>query len=225
MKYSMVKGVVAALALGVMVSLAQAAVIIGTWEQSPDGWIDWGQGQVGIETLPSKYSYVTGVGVTHGNYALKMTVSGWNQNLAIKLQNVGHKQSFLDNRILLIDVTVPAQTTSGWAKIEEIVLNAQGISWGQVKVTSPVLFGWGEGGGPAQCATVALDYGWYIDNIVPTLDLGAGQPWWVEFIIATNASSTSHGQFIFDNARLVPEPASLALLSLGLLTALRRSRR
>jgi hypothetical protein len=220
----LVKTSLAALALGVCIGVAQGAVVIGTWEQATDGWIDWGAGQASIGTLPAKYAYVTGVGVTHGSYALELTHAGWNQNLSIKLQNVGLTGAFLANTQLLIDLTVPATDTSGWSKIEAIALNAQGTSWGTYQVNEPAFFGWGEGGGGAQSTTLVFDYSGYINDIVPTLDLGAGQPWWVELIITTNNDGV-HTKFIFDNARLVPEPASFALLGLaGLFLMPRRSR-
>lgn len=211
---------VLALSLGACVASARADVQIGSWEQAADGWIDWGT-QAAV-TAP-KYEYTTN-GATSGSYALQLNQAGWNQNLAIKLQNSSLVDEFMAHTKLKIDLTVPATTTSGWAKIEEILINAQGASWGDYKVVAPAMLGWGDGGGGAQTATLVFDYSAFLSD-PDVLALGH-DPWWVEIIIATN-SDASHGVFQFDNARLtdpVPEPGTLGLAGLAGVGLLRRRR-
>jgi len=210
-----------ALTIGGLAGSSRADVQIGDWEQSTDGWIDWGTGSA---IAPPKYTYSTS-GVTSGAYALQVNQTGWNQNLAIKLQNNGLVDDFLAHTKLRIDLTVPQTTESGWAKIEEITLNAQGASWGDYKLTAPILFGWPAGGGAAQSTSLVFDYSAYLSD-PDVLALGH-DPWWVEIIITTN-SDASHGVFQFDNARLtdpVPEPAALGVggaIMMGLLCRPRR---
>jgi hypothetical protein len=210
-----------ALAIGGLAGSSLADVQIGDWEQSTDGWIDWG---TGLPIAAPKYTYST-AGVTSGNYALQVNQTGWNQNLAIKLQNNGLVDDFMAHTKLQIDLTVPSTTESGWAKIEEITLNAQGANWGDYKVTAPILFGWPAGGGGAQSTTLVFDYSAYLSD-PDVLTLGH-DPWWVEIIITTN-SDASHGVFLFDNARLtdpVPEPAALSVVGTVVMGLLCRRRR
>lgn len=212
----------AVLSSAVLAGSAQALTVIGNWENAPDGWIDWGN-QLSVAdptNMPSKYDYGT-IGVTLGSSSLKLIKSGWNQNLSIKLQNNGLVDDFMANTTFMIDLTVPATTESGWAKIEEITLNAQGASWGDYKVVAPAFFGWGSGGGGAQSTTLVFDYSAYLSD-PDVLTLGH-DPWWVEIIITTN-SDASHGVFYFDNARLVPEPTWLGLAGLAAGLVIRRRR-
>jgi len=201
---------------------ASYGVVIGDWENANDDWIDWGN-QLLVDdatNMPSKYNYSADWSSLKDK-SLKLTQSGWNQNLAIKLQNAGHVADFMANTKLLIDLHAPATTESGWLKIEEIVLNAEGCSWGDYKVSAPAFIGWGDGGGDAQDVTLEFDYSAYLSD-PDVLALGH-DPYWVELIVTTNNDGV-HTAFYFDNARLVPEPTTIALLGLGSLALLRKKR-
>ena len=197
-------------------SIPAMAVVIGNWEGVDDGWVDWSAGALAAP----KYTYSSTVGVTNGSQSLVLEQSGWNQNLAIKLQNVGKKADFLANNLFSIDVTVPATTTGGWSKIEGLAINAQ--TYGFNNQPGSYLFGWGSTGGGAQTQTLSWDYSALVDGnagngeIAPT----AG---WIELLITTNSDGV-HNTFHFDNARftLIPEPTSLASLGLMTVLALRR---
>jgi hypothetical protein len=210
-----------AVAVVAIATSGQAATIIGTWDGTPDGWVDWGNGASvdAAANMPSKYNYDS-VG---GDPALKLTKAGWNQNLAIKLQDNGFVDDFMANKKLVIDLTVPATSQSGWAKIEEITLNAEGAGWGDYKLVAPAFFGWGDGGGGAQSTKLEFDYSAYLSD-PDVLALGRN-PYWVEIIITTNNDS-NHNDFLFQKAALIiPEPASLTLLGLGIAMMLLRRRR
>src|SRR5688500_1752063 len=94
-----------------------ADVTIGNWEDSADGWIDWGT-QAPIDGNP-KYAYST-TGATLGNKSLQISQAGWGQNLAIKLQQdyspaLDLRDEFMANSQFSLDFTVPAIATPGWS--------------------------------------------------------------------------------------------------------------
>lgn len=191
----------AALALAAVSTLtlttrARADVIIGDFENgSTDGWIDWGT-QAAL-TAP-KYTS-SAFGATHGNSSMKVTVSGYNQNLAIKLQANNLKAAFFANRTLSLDFTVPASTTdSGYAQIYDVALNAE--NYGFVSQNNPPKVMFGFPNGATQTATVAWDYSTLVDGIASNGEISPDAGW-IEFILATNADA-AHGEFYFDNIRL-----------------------
>jgi hypothetical protein len=154
-----------------------------------------------------------------------LTKTGWNQNLAIRLQDNDLVGAFLANSILAIDVTYPATSAKGWQEIWEVALNAQGYGWHALSA-DPVPsshVNYGSDGGPQQTFTLTFDYSSALSSI-------SSNPSYVEFIIATNSDS-SHGVFYFDNIRLlsaaqiVPEPATITLLCLSGLSLLRKRER
>jgi hypothetical protein len=193
--------------MALLLSLTAGAAIIGSWEGSPDGWIDWSEGQASVDTLPAKYEYST-IGATAGSQSLHLIKSGWNQNLSIKL-NAAQKADFMANSFFSIDVTVPADTlgAGGWAEIFNFTINAQGYGWNDQFASPPVQFGFWAGS-PVQTKTLIVDYSAIKALITPN-------PSYLELIITTNSAS-DRGDFYFDNAKFyVPEPATLTLLGFG----------
>ncbi len=204
---------------------AYSAVVIGDWENgSSDGWIDWGNKKsITHNQNESEYGF-SDTGVTSGSSSLKVTKSGWSQTLSIKLQNNGLVDEFMANDKFAIDVTVPADAllngTGGYAQIYNVSLNAEGYGWHDVFATTPALNFYFWNGSPQQAGTLEFDYS-------AAKALMPAAPSYLEIIIATNSSS-NRGTFYFDNARLVgyanPEPATIALLSLGGLALLAKKR-
>ena len=127
----------AAVAVVTLAASAQA-VTLATWDSSPDNSKDWTNGESvdSASNMPARYSYTT-----HGGQpGLLLTEANWRQSLAIDLP-WDLRDDFLANNTLKIDLTVFATegTTEGFTKIEEILLNAEGISWGDIAVSAPLL--------------------------------------------------------------------------------------
>lgn len=206
-----------------------SAVIIGNWENSADGWIDWGAGQTPIAS--PKFTYVNGPGVTLGDYSLRLFyfTGGYSQNLAIKLQSVGAIPDFLANNTFAIDITYPAQSLStGFQEIYELALNADGYGFHSVGGV-PYPGSHVDYGGPTSDYTYTLSF-----NYGSLLNANGGpiaaNPNYVEFILSTNSDGANHRTFFFDNARLitVPEPSSIVLalgMAVGSLALVRRGLR
>lgn len=209
-----------ALAGLLLVSVQAPALVIGSWESMPnsgDGWIDWSQGQVAIETLPAKYSAGT-VGVTLGSQSLRVDQSGWAQSLAIKL-DASQRAVFMNSSTFSIDVSVRANDGTiegGYSQIYMVYMNAEGAGWQSVTGTTPLNFYWWPGS-PQRTQTLSVDYSAFRSQVSPN-------PGWVEIILALNTGGGAPTDMYFDNAQLtgVPEPATLALLGAGALLSLRK---
>jgi hypothetical protein len=202
--------------LAVLMSVPASAVIIGDWENMPtsgDGWINW-SGGAAVETL-SEYSVGT-IGVTSGSQSLCMTKSGWGQTLSIKLQNNGLVDDFMANSIFSIDLAAPnLNNGGGWAEIQGITLNAEGWGWKGLPDTFYQFGFWADSGTLTKTFTV--------DYSAAKASMPAN-PGWVEIIITTNNDGV-HNQMYFDNAQLlIPEPATLSLLGLGIAALIRRKK-
>jgi len=195
------------------------ALVIGDWEGEPDGWngwIDWGQGQAAIETLPEKYSSST-IGATLGSKSLRVDQSGWAQSLAIKL-NAEQRAVFMKSSTFSMDVSVRANDgtiTGGYSQIYAVYMNAAGPGFVSVASGNPVNFYWWPGSGQ-RTATLTVDYSAFRDQITST--------GYIEIILALNTGGGAPTDMYFDNAQLtgVPEPATLALLGTGCLLTLRK---
>lgn len=197
-----------------------ATVVIGDWENMPnsgDGWIDWGQSQVAIETLPAKYMTEPTVGVTLNDDSLHVVQTGWAQSLSIKLQNLGLTGAFMSHDTFSIDMTVKATPgiTGGYTQISSVAMNAQGPGWTTVASGNPVNFYWWDGRS-TETKTLTVNYSAFRDAITST--------GYIEIILALNTGGGAPPDMYFDNARLtgVPEPATIALLGLGGLALRRR---
>ncbi|UCG46822.1 MAG: PEP-CTERM sorting domain-containing protein [Phycisphaerales bacterium] len=208
--------VLMSLALGVfLVCPAGAALVIGDWENDMDGWI------LQTENPGNEAGYST-VGVTLNDNSLRMSApgGGWAKALQIKFQDLGLVDEFLANDTFSIDVTrlvnewtgAPADGHSG----VHLYVNAGGDGWNLWEDKG--YQGWWKYDQGDKTQTVSWDYS------ASAAKIDAGNLWWCELFIATNydAAYATGGVYYFDNAQLIPEPATLALLGLGGLALLRR---
>jgi hypothetical protein len=205
-------------------SYAAAVDVIGNWENMPtsgDGWIDWGAGQVLIETLPAQYVTEPTIGVTLDDDSLHMIKAGWAQTLSIKLQNNGYVDEFLNHNTFSFDVSVAATPgiTAGYTQIDSVSMNSNITGWQTIVSGNPINFYWWSGR-PTETKTLNVDYTAFRNA------LGGGPYSWIEIIITTNNGGGAPPDFYFDNARLsgIPEPATIAMLGLGGLALIRRKR-
>ena len=183
-------------------SVAHADAIIGDWEDTTDGWIDWSNGQAPIG--PPKFSYDT-VGVTSGNKSLKLMQAGWGQNLSLKLQLFSngvkeYRPDFFANTQFSFDLTLPAQSTAGWSEIYALAINAQNYGFINESPIPKFHVDYGATGGAQQTSTVTFDYARLVDGDTSNGEIAPSAAY-VEFILATNSTDADHGVFYFDKAR------------------------
>lgn len=194
-----------------VLSASASATIIGNWESDLDGWFDWNS---------SATSMVAGqsVGVTLDSGSLLVEQTGWGQSLSIKLQDNDLVDAFMENSILTIDISVAANDgtiTGGYSQVAAVYMNAEGPGWTTVASDNPVNFYWWEGSGE-RTLTLEIDYSDFRDAITGTD--------YIEIILALNTGGGAPAEMYFDNAQLIPEPATLALLGIGAMALLRRKR-
>ena len=190
-----------------VLSIPASAVVIGNWESGLDGWIDWN----GNATMTGGQTE----GVTLGSGSIVVEQSGWDQSLAIKLQDNGFVDDFMANSIFSIDMSVAATEgiTEGYTQLAAVSMNAAGPGWTDVISDNPINFYWWSGR-PDETQTLSVDYSAFRDAITDT--------GYIEIILALNTGGGAPPQMYFDNAQLTPEPATLALLGLGALVLRRR---
>ena len=207
-------------------STGYADMVIGDWENgSYDGWIDWGAGQVTIESIGEpKYSF-SPIGATLGDSALKVSPgSGWQQNLSISLADIDAMEAFLENKAFSIDVTYNSagwDPTTTYAQVYQVSFNNNGFGWhdvggsaapdgaagvvfidtlnpdapGAIPLVNPGIEG------TTLTGTWTWDYSAVIDQFE--------SPTYIQIVIATN--SNAPGAYYFDNARLVGSGNLIAL--------------
>ena len=206
-----------------MVSTTYGETVIGDWELSPDGWIDWGN-KLSVDdpaNMPTKttgtagYQYEGSVGVTLNDGSLEVTQSGWGQSLSIQLDAAG-RAAFMANDTFSIDMSVAANDgtiTEGYTQIYELAMNAAGPDWTPVATGNPINFYWWPGSSE-RTETLEVDYTAFRDAITGTD--------YIEIIFALNTGGGAPPEMYFDNAKLTPEPATICLLGLGGIALIRR---
>jgi len=194
------------------------AEVIGDWEGSPDGWIDWGNKESidSATNMPSHYDYDV-IGTTLNSESLLVDQAGWGQSLSIGL-DAAQRDLFMASDTFSIDMTVAANDGSiieGYTQIAELAMNAEGPGFTAVASGNPINFYWWEGSGE-RTETLTVDYSAFRDAITST--------GYIEIIFALNTGGGAPPEMYFDNAQLtgVPEPATMVLLGLGGLLLRRR---
>jgi hypothetical protein len=194
--------------------------VIGSWQTaSDDGWIDWGnQLSITDPTNAATYSFASGV---VGGYAqsLQITEAGYQQNLAIKLQNNGYVDDFLNNHLLTFTFSVPAWTNGGYSEVAQLAISAQGYGFvgqafdsrwsstgdtGNNDGTKPRFFFWD--GSPARSQTVTFDY----SDVLADTNLPAN-PGWLELVFTFNNGGGAPAVYYMNEVVLssAPSPALL----------------
>lgn len=175
-------------------------LVIGDWETDLDGWGDWSSG--------ATYAGGQTEGVTLGSGSLLVDQTGWGQSLSIGL-NEAQKTAFMANSILSIDVSVAATPgiTAGYSQVSTVTMNGNipGGGWTEVATGNPVEFFWWDGR-PDETKTLEVDYSAFRDALVDTS--------YIEIILTLNNGGGAPSQFYFDNAQLIPEPATIGLIGI-----------
>ena len=211
-------------ALSGLAVATQAQMTIGDWQDYTDnGWIDWGNGKSITDPAnlapAGAYSFVDGV-VPGYDTSLRVQKSGWNQDLAIKLEYTpGAVAAFLTNNQLRFTISVDGTGySSGYDQINTIYINASGYGWhsvpsaditatGDQSGTPGNFYFWGEG---FQSQIVNVNY----SSILPLITATPGNGY-IEIIFATNNGNNGPNYLDLNDVMLVPEPSTLALIGLG----------
>ncbi|WP_428939919.1 hypothetical protein [Fontivita pretiosa] len=187
-------------------------VVIGDWENSDDGWIEWSSQE---PLAPPTFTYGP-TGATRGTSAVKVIPDAtYDQHLAIKLQNLGLVDDFLANTRFSIDVTWDLSEWNGpgtWAKVEALVVNAEGTGWSDQGVADidtgnpNYRGGWDPTNfGSLHTRTMTWDYSHLLDGDPGNGEINTepGHPYWVELVLITTYDSAfTSAAYHFDNARL-----------------------
>ena len=217
-----------------------ADTTIGSWQtSSSDGWVNSLSANTPITdgSLASTYGFVSGA-VGGYSQSLQINQAGFGSTLAIKLQDNGYVDDFLNNHLLTFTFSVDAASvsgsTSGYSQAYALTLNAQGFGYSNLgdggtwpNTTAVGDTGNNSGGGQpnfhfydgasARSQTVTVDYSSALSTITATPSSG-----WVELMLTFNNGGGAPANFYLNNVVLsggpaaVPEPSVVALAGVGL---------
>ena len=237
-------GCLAGAIIGLTAVSARADYVLGSWQSSNilnasvngNGWYDHGSG-LSLLYGSATTTYTLAAGVVSGfAQSLQINQNGWAQSLQLNLQAQGSVEAFLTNSDLSFQFSAPISTsTSGWNQIYAFALIANGTSWGDQNLawTGGNGYSWSTQDvlgsdnnssgmpnyyyGPAgsvRSQIVTLNYA----NLIPILvadGLTTSTDLEIQFALNTGGGAPTY--MYMNNVKLfVPEPASLALLGLGL---------
>jgi hypothetical protein len=209
-----------------MASVSFGDVLLGTFEQNMNGENGAGAWTT-QEGMYGDYYQDPPQMVTDGEWALGMTddAVGWSYGL-YNGNMYGAKDYWYTNQYLVADVTWVASEWAGgtdaWAQWNKVALNSPSgwVEFPVIDSANPSYPGswdpyyWGA----VHTRTLKWDvsgYNW----------AGVEGSWWLQLSMSQNMGSiTTIGNFYIDNIRLIPEPATIALLGLGGLALIRRKK-
>jgi hypothetical protein len=221
-------------------SAGLADTVIGNWQtSSSDGWVNSLSANTPITdgSLASIYSFAGGA-VSGYSQSLQINQGGFGGSLAIKLQDNGYLDDFLDNHLLSFTFSVDAASvsgsTAGYSQVYALTLNAQGFGYSNLGEggTWPNTVAIGDtgnnsgggqpnyyfyGGAPARSQTVTVDYSSALSTISATPGSG-----WIELMFTFNNGGGAPANIYMNEVVLsggpavVPEPSAIALAGVGL---------